>query len=70
MYSMVTMLIIYAGYLKVAKRIDLKSSHDNNKKACNYVWWRTLTRPKKERDGKINYGISKKPNKPGSSLLA
>ena len=32
MYSMVTIIIILYGYLKVAKRVDLKSSHQKIKK--------------------------------------
>ena len=38
MYSMVTIIIILYVYLKVAKGVDLKSSHQKIKKNHNYVW--------------------------------
>ena len=38
MYSMVTIVNNAVTYLKVAERVDLKSSHHKKKLFCNYVW--------------------------------
>ena len=39
-----TIVQYYISYLKVAKRVDLKSSDPGGKLSCNYVWWWVITR--------------------------
>ena len=44
MYSIATIVNnTVIAYLKVAERVDFKSSN-HKKKHCNYVWEQTLTR--------------------------
>ena len=41
MYSMTTIVNTAVWYLKVAKKVDLKSSHNKGKKMFSYMrWWR------------------------------